>query len=72
TLDPKHRGAHEYLGELYVSIKRLDKAEEQLAVLKQLCAANCPEYKKLQQAIEDYKQSADAAIEPTLSMVFPE
>jgi tetratricopeptide (TPR) repeat protein len=61
TLDPKHRGAHEYLGELYVNIKRLDKAQEQLAVLQKLCTASCPEYKRLQQTIRDYQSSAAAS-----------
>src|SRR5688500_6421985 len=69
-LDPKHKGAHEYLGELYVNIKRLDKAQEQLAVLQKLCTAACPEYKRLQQAIEDYKQSSTTTdAKADLSMV---
>jgi len=34
ALDPKHRGAHEYLGEAYLMTGNLAKAEEQLAVLK--------------------------------------
>jgi tetratricopeptide (TPR) repeat protein len=71
AIDPKHKGAHEYLGELYVSVKRLDKAQEQLAMLQKLCTTACPEYKKLQQAIEDYKRSSAAAqaADPDLSLV---
>jgi tetratricopeptide (TPR) repeat protein len=71
TLDPKHKGAHEYLGELYVNIKRLDKAEEQLAVLQKLCTKACEEYKRLHKAIEDYKRSAAAigAPDSDLSMI---
>jgi tetratricopeptide (TPR) repeat protein len=69
-LNPKHRGAHEYLGELYVNIKRIDKAQEELAVLEKLCSVSCPEYKKLQKAIEEYKASAaKSGPEPDLSMV---
>lgn len=71
ALDPRHKGAHEYLGKLYVSVKRLDKAQEQLAVLEKLCTTSCEEYKKLQQAIKDYKQSSAAtqAADPDLSLV---
>jgi Flp pilus assembly protein TadD len=69
TLNPKHKAAHEYLGELYVNIKRLDKAQEQLAVLQRLCTSTCPEYKRLQKAIDDYKQSAAANTESDLSLV---
>jgi Flp pilus assembly protein TadD len=71
TLDPKHKGAHEYLGELYVNIKRLDKAQQQLATLQKLCSTSCDEYKRLHKAIEEYKQSSAAAVSPEsdLSMV---
>jgi Flp pilus assembly protein TadD len=69
-LNPKHRGAHEYLGELYVNIKRLDKAQEELVVLEKLCSTSCSEYKKLQKAIDEYKASAaKSGPEPDLSMV---
>src|SRR5262245_53607045 len=32
-LDPKHRGANEYLGEAYLMVNNLPKAKEQLATL---------------------------------------
>lgn len=64
ALDPKHKGAHEYLGELYVNIRRLDKAQEQLAVLQKLCTKACDEYKRLHKAIEDYKQSSATTVDP--------
>jgi tetratricopeptide (TPR) repeat protein len=35
--DPEHKGALEYLGELYVETGQLDKARENLALLKKLC-----------------------------------
>ena len=34
SLDPKHNGINEYLGELYVQTNRIEKAKERLAVLK--------------------------------------
>ena len=36
SLDPKHNGINEYLGELYVQTNRIEKAKERLAVLKNL------------------------------------
>src|SRR4030095_4748627 len=36
--DPEHKGALEYLGELYVETGQLDKARDNLVLLKKLCA----------------------------------
>ena len=49
SLDPKHNGINEYLGELYVQTNRIDKAEERLAVLKN---CNCEEYQELELIIK--------------------
>ena len=54
-LDPRHKGAHEYLGELYLMMKNLPKAEEQLTLLKGICATNCEEVEDLEADIADYK-----------------
>ncbi|QJP12454.1 tetratricopeptide repeat protein [Starkeya sp. ORNL1] len=51
ALDPDHKGAREYLGELYVETGQLDKAKEQLVVLTRLCPTGCEELEDLQQAI---------------------
>ena len=48
---PAHRGANEYLGELYVMKGDLPKARERLAVLDKLCPAGCKEREDLQRAI---------------------
>jgi tetratricopeptide (TPR) repeat protein len=56
TLDPKHRGAHEYIGEAYLMVGNLAKAEEHLAVLDKLCFFPCEEYRDLKAAIAAYKQ----------------
>lgn len=53
-VDPKHVGANEYLGELYLEMKDLPKAEERLAVLKTACSS-CAEYEELKDAIADFK-----------------
>lgn len=50
-MDPNHKGAHEYLGELYVETGNLDKAREQLAVLTRLCPRGCEEREDLEKAI---------------------
>ncbi|MBV9078122.1 MAG: tetratricopeptide repeat protein [Methylobacteriaceae bacterium] len=50
-LDPKHKAAREYLGELFVETGDLAKAREQLAILAQLCPSGCEERADLEQAI---------------------
>jgi tetratricopeptide (TPR) repeat protein len=57
TLDPKHKGANEYLGELYLQLDELSKAEERLAVLDKACWLKCEEYEELKEAVEDYKKA---------------
>jgi tetratricopeptide (TPR) repeat protein len=56
ALNPKHRGAHEYVGEAYLMTGNLAKAEEHLAVLNKLCFFPCEEYSDLKAAIATYKQ----------------
>jgi tetratricopeptide (TPR) repeat protein len=55
TLDPKHRGAHEYIGEAYLTAGNVAKAEEHLARLDKLCRFGCSEYTKLKQSIAEHK-----------------
>ncbi len=61
TLDPKHLGAREYLGEAYLSADNLPKAEEQLVALDKLCFFSCSEYRELKEKIAGYKQTHQAA-----------
>src|SRR5262245_7330256 len=49
--DPQHKGALEYLGELYVETGQLDKARENVAQLKKLCPNGCEELADLEKAI---------------------
>ena len=51
-INPKHFGANEYLGELYLLTKRPEEAKKRLEVLK---PCNCEEYKELKEKIEKYK-----------------
>jgi len=55
-IKPKHRGANEYLGELYLSLGQLDKAEQRLAILDKACFFGCDEFDELKQAIEEYRR----------------
>ena len=60
-LQPRHLGANEYLGELYLELGELAKAEERLKVLDKACFFGCEEYSELKQAIKDYKQRQGAS-----------
>ena len=55
-IEPKHRGANEYLGELYLQMDRLDLALERLEVLDKDCFFGCKEFDKLEEAIEAYRR----------------
>jgi tetratricopeptide (TPR) repeat protein len=52
AINPRHRGAHEHLGELFLTLKDAAQAEAHLAALKQICLIPCQEFANLQQAIE--------------------
>jgi len=51
--DPEHKGALEYLGELYVETGQIDKAKENVVLLKKLCPNGCEELADLEKAIAD-------------------
>ena len=50
-IDPKHLGALEYQGELFMLTKKTANAKKNLAKLKSLCGVNCEEYVDLKKAI---------------------
>ena len=54
-LNPRHRGAHEYIGEAYLMVNNLPKAEEHLAALKRICLIACEESEDLEKAIAAYR-----------------
>lgn len=58
-LDPTHRGALEYSGELYLMKGELTTAEQRLATLGKACAKTCEEYRELQFAIDRYKANGN-------------
>ena len=50
SIDPKHNGINEYLGELYIQTNRIELAKKRLEVLKN---CNCEEYIELKELIEN-------------------
>jgi len=58
-IDPKHRGALEYSGELYLMKGDLATAEQRLAVLDKACTLGCQEYTDLKKAIERYRANGN-------------
>jgi tetratricopeptide (TPR) repeat protein len=56
-LNPRHRRAHEHLGELYLVLGEPIKAEELLAALKEICLIPCNELADLERAIAVYKSA---------------
>ena len=54
-INPTHRGALEYSGELYLMMGQLPRAEQRLAALDKACMMGCEEYTDLKKAVERYK-----------------
>jgi Flp pilus assembly protein TadD len=54
-LDPRHRGAHEYIGETYLATGDLTGAERHLAALRDICLLPCDELADLERAIAAYR-----------------
>jgi Tfp pilus assembly protein PilF len=54
-IDPKHKQAHEYLGEAYLMVGNLPKAKEHLAQLDKICFFGCSEFSDLKKAIGAYE-----------------
>jgi tetratricopeptide (TPR) repeat protein len=61
AIDPKHRGAHEYIGEAYLMLGNVPKAKEHLARLNSLCFLPCSEYTDLKKALERYEKTGKAS-----------
>lgn len=54
-IDPRHRSAHEYIGEAYLMVGDVKSAEKHLAALREICLLPCEEKKDLEEAIEKYR-----------------
>ncbi len=55
ALNPRHRGAHGHLGEVYLAVASLARAEKHLAALERICLIPCDEYDSLKGAIAAYQ-----------------
>jgi predicted Zn-dependent protease len=53
ALNPQHRGANEYLGELYLELKQPEKAKQRLEALRLACG-DCEEFEDLQRQVNQY------------------
>jgi Flp pilus assembly protein TadD len=58
-INPNHRGALEYSGQLYLMKGDLASAERRLAVLDKACTFGCDEYTDLKKAIERFKAAGN-------------
>ena len=58
-INPQHRGALEYSGELALMRGNLPQAEERLASLGRVCSSNCEELDDLKKGIERYKANGN-------------
>ena len=54
-IDPRHRGAHEYIGETYLAIGDLAGAQKHLDALRAICVLPCEELADLEKAVAQYQ-----------------
>ena len=57
-IDPRHRGAHEYVGVAYLKVGNKAKAEWHLAQLRDICGANCEETRSLAAKVSEFRTAA--------------
>lgn len=56
ALEPRHRGAHEYIGEAYLMVGDVPSAEKHLAALRAICLLPCEELADLEKAFAKYRR----------------
>lgn len=61
-LNPQHRGALEYSGELYLMKGDLARAQARLQALDKACAASCEEYVDLKKAVAAYQANGNRPV----------
>ena len=56
ALNPRHKGAHEYIGEAYLMAGDLPNAQKHLEALRKLCLLPCEELIDLEREIDAFKK----------------
>lgn len=69
--DPDHKGAHEYLGELYLNMHQVENARAQLAELARICPSDCDERDTLTKSIAAYEAASSAPTQPATPAATP-
>jgi len=59
-IEPRHRGAHEYIGEAYLMVGDVASAEKHLAALRSICLLPCEELTDLEKTISEHRAQAKA------------
>ena len=59
-IEPRHRGAHEYIGEAYLMVGDVASAEKHLTALRSICLLPCEELIDLEKAISEHRAQAKA------------
>ena len=59
-LNPRHRGAHEYVGEAYLIVGKPEQAEAHLKALQAICVLPCEELDDLKAKIDRYRRERRA------------
>jgi len=60
AIEPRHRGAHEYIGEAYLMVGDVASAEKHLAALRSICLLRCDEFIELDKAIAAHRAQGKA------------
>jgi tetratricopeptide (TPR) repeat protein len=60
AIDPRHRGAHEYIGEAYLMKGDVAGAERHLEALRSICTLPCEEMRDLQAAVDTHRRRTSA------------
>jgi Flp pilus assembly protein TadD len=55
ALNPRHRGAHEYIGEAFLMMGEIENAEHHLAALRNICLLPCDELGILEKAVKEHR-----------------
>ena len=58
AIEPRHRAAHEYIGEAYLMVGDMASAEKHVAALRSICLLPCDELRDLRKAVEAHRARA--------------